>query len=217
MPSMQVQKTQVQNVRQAQPHVSSMGTNINQGARQEASVIALKVKNLLMLKNALPTSNSPLSVIDNALLKAKSQGSKIYVDGDYRIMIFIPQITKESDNDLRAITVAKEIESIMNNHNLKSAQKLNFGLGVHTGQLAVETRDNKLKFVSLNNTISITKRIAEFSNSVVLLSDQLHKKTLGKVKSRKITGSNFWQVTRVPDRTSHEDFINRFLNRQRGK
>ena len=79
--------------------------------------------------------------------------------------------------------------------------------------MAVERKAGKLKFVSLGNTVAIVKRLSEYSNKEVLLSEQMHNKTLGKVKSEKKGG--FWKVKRVSDREQYQDFVNNFLDRQK--
>lgn len=192
----------------------TIGNLIDKGTRQNASVIALKIKNLAQLQGR---GENSLEAIDKALLQAKAARSKIYVDNDYRIIIFTPSITKEKENDLLAISVAKEIFEIIENNNKVSANKVEFGLGVHSGEMAVELKEGKTRFVSLENTIPVAKRIAEYSKNNVLLSEHLHKKTLGKIKVEKIEGTNYWELKRLIDRAHYEEFVDKFLNRQKGK
>jgi hypothetical protein len=185
---------------------STMGSLINKGSKQEAAIVALKIKKLT------PKSTQ---VIDSVLTEAKSAGSKIYVDHDYRIIIFSPSTTKSSDNDIRAITIAKDIEKTLINHNNSAHNKIEFGIGVHSGFLAVETtpHTHKIKFVSLDNTISISKRVAEQAKNIILLSEPMHKKTLGKVKV--VKHESFWKLTNFMDRSKHQEFVNKFLQRQK--
>lgn len=191
----------------------TIGSLIDKGTRQDASVVALKIKNLAQLQSR---GENSLEVIDKALLQAKVAKSKIYVDNDYRIIIFTPPITKEKDNDLLAISVAREIWEILENHNRISANKIEFGIGVHSGEIAVELREGKTRFVSLENTIPVAKRIAEYSAGAVLLSEHLHKKTLGKMKVDKVEGTNYWELKRLMGREHYEEFIDKFMNRQKG-
>lgn len=187
---------------------------IDRGEKQEASVIALKIKNIRALQLATNQADNPLEEIDKALLEAKTAGSKIYVDGDYRIIIFMPQITKSKENDSLALNVAKEIEAILSKHNQVSPAKIEFGIGVHCGMMGIEAKEGKIKFISLDNTIAIVKRVAERSSNTVLLSDPLHKKTLGKLKVEKVEGTNFWELKRTMEGGNYSDFIKRFLDRQ---
>ena len=106
--------------------------------------------------------------------------------------IFIPKITKERENEFRAVNTAKEIESIIRNHNRLFQQKIHFGIGVHSGQIGVEmSKAHQIKFVSLDNTLSITKRIADHSDGPVYISEPLHRKTIGKIRAEKLQGTRF--------------------------
>ncbi len=188
---------------------------VDKGARQEASIVALKIKNLPSLQSAVNYQYNPLEAIDNALLKVKSAGAKIYVDKDYRIIIFVPMVTKEKDNEMRAINSGKEIENILEGYNKTSPQIINFGIGVHVGEMAVELTDDKLKFASLGNTVITAKRMAEHAKKELLISEQMHKRTLGKIKVEKLPDKSYWLVKQLISRENYEEFIEKFLNRQR--
>ncbi len=198
-------------VTSSSPVVSNV---MDHGTREEALIIALKIKNLQELQRVVGSGN-PLESIDRALLQAKSAKAKIYVDNDYRIMIFLPSITRTNENEPAALNAAKEIEAILQNHNKSSIHKISFGIGVNSGNIAVELKDGRLKFVSLDNTVTIAKRIADYSEGFVLLSDQIHKKLLGKLRVEKIEGTNYWRLQRLPNHSNYEDFIQKFLNRER--
>jgi hypothetical protein len=195
-------------------HESKVGTLINKGEKENSTIIALKIKNLPKLQEF---SDNSANTIDNALMGAKAAGSRIYVDKAYRIIIFSQKTTKSIDNDMRAITVAKKMEATIQNHNKRAKNKIEFGFGIHTGQMAVESRDGKLKFVSLGNTLSLAKRVADQAKDSILISEQLHRVTLGKIKVEKFHGTNHWLLKRVVDREHYEDFINKFMNRQKRK
>ncbi len=197
------------------PDIPAIGPVLDKGIKQEAGIIALKIKNLADLQKNASGSISQFEKIDKTLLQAKEAGAKIYVDNDYRIIIFAPAVTKEQENQLRSIIIAKEIEKNLQEFNKISQIKINFGIGVHTGQIAVETDAGKFKFVSLENTIAISKRIAEESYNSVLLSEPMHKKTLGKIKADKIYKGNYWILKQVIDRSDYQYFIKRFLDRQK--
>lgn len=186
------------------------GNIIDSGERQQCAVVALRVK------NSAEVGNSELSkgVLDSALAKAKELGAKVYSTNDYRLMIFAPMLTKEQENSMRAIRTAKEIESMIIEYNKVHTPAINFGIGVNNGDLAVEKRGEEVKFASLGNTISLAKRVAEISDKDVSLSDLTHRKVLGAVKSEKVQGG-FWKVRSVSSREKNNEFIERFLDRQR--
>ncbi len=191
------------------------GAVMEKGKREEASVIALKIKNLKDLQKTVGVN--PLESLEKALLRVKAAGAKIYVDEDYRIIIFAPSITKEKENEIRAISAASDIRTILQNSNKVTSNKIDYGIGINSGEMAVESRAGKFKFVSLGNTIAIAKRVAEHSKEELLLSEPIHRKTFGKVRVEKVQGANFWKVKQIMDRSNYEEFINRFLNRQKAE
>lgn len=184
---------------------------VDSGKREEVSLISLKIKNLEKIRSVAGVKTNPIDVLDGVLLNAKSTGAKIYVDGEYRVIIFSPSISK-GETELLSIKIAKDIENVLSEFNKGSEDKILHGIGVHYGEMAVEKKEGKIKFVSLGNTVAIAKRLSEMSNSDVLLSDQMHKKTLGKIKVEK--KGEFWKVKRMMNREQYDDFINKFLNRQ---
>ncbi len=194
---------------------TAAGGVVDKGVKQEASVVALKIKNLAELQKTVKYGVNPLDDIDKSLLKAKAAGAKIYIDNDYRIMIFSPSITKDKENEIRAISVAKEIDNILQNHNKNSANKIDYGVGIHVGEMAVESAEGKFKFVSLGNTVAIVKRIAEQSKGQLLISEPLHRKTFGKVRVDKLAGTNYWEVKQLMERSNYNEFIQKFLTRQK--
>src|SRR3989344_2265545 len=191
---------------------SQQTTNvIDKGEKQESSIIALKIKNLQELR----TNQEAISLIENSLYKAKGMGGKIYTEGDYRLIVLAPMLTKEADNSQKAINIATQMEKAILEYNLKTLKKIDYGFGITDGSLIVENKDGKFRFVSADNSIISAKNIAQFSNNDVLISESIHRKTTGKTRANKLSDKNLWQIEKVADRTQHEDFIARFKNRNK--
>ena len=184
---------------------------IDKGEKQESSIVVLKLKNLEEL------NKFALQAVDSALWKAKDSKAKIYSDSNYRIIIFSQLLTKTKENDYKAISLAQTLERTLEQYNKHSQQKINFGIGVHNGELIVESKDGKFKFTSLGTAITLPKRISSHANSEVLLSEVVHRKTSAKVKAEKIHNANLWKIKRIIDRSQHEEYINKFMKKQHEK
>lgn len=176
---------------------------IDKGEKQETSILTLNLKNLPDLKE----NTEVLKTIDSALWKAKESGAKVYSDQDFRIAIFAPILTKEKDNTLRAASVAQSVERALSLFNKRSQTKIDYGIALHNGNLIVENNQGNFRFISLTNIIGGTKKIATQANSEILLTEQFHNKTLGKVKKSKIRDKNLWKLDRVVDRSEHLEYI----------
>lgn len=183
---------------------------IDKGEKQEAAVVSLKLNNVNSI-HGTPASDT----VDSLLYKAKDAGAKVYSDGEYRIAVFAPALTKQRDNSIKAINFAQEAERIIHSHNKRSGVKIDFGIGVSTGDLIIENQDGKFKFMSVSNVIGSTKRISHEAKSESLMSEALRRKLVGKVKSSKLHDKNLYRIEKVTDRSPHEDFINKFKQRNK--
>jgi len=184
---------------------------IDKGEKQESIVIALNVKNLSKLQSS---GGEGLKVIDSALWKAKESGAKIYSDGNYRVVVLAPALTKSKDVIVKGLSVAEDLGRRLSEYNKRSKGAIEFGVGVNVGELIVEsTGADKFRFISLDNTISAAKRVSQDSVSEVLLSEKARRKSAGKIKVTK-KGALF-RLEKITDRSAHADFISKFKNRQK--
>jgi hypothetical protein len=191
--------------------VTNSASVLDEGERQECSIITLKLKNLRVLESK---GSEGLAVIDRALTKAKGYGAKIYTSDAYRLIVFCPKITKEKDNSIRALSAAKDIADMLNEYNKVHAPKIEFGIGANLGEMIVEAKDGGFKFIPLGNVTNMAKRISESSDSSVLMSESVHTRTLSSAKGEK-TASGFWKLNRIMNREKYSDFLNKFVDRQK--
>jgi len=185
---------------------------ISSGERQEAPVIALRVENLDIIEQ---TGGTALQAINSAIMTAKESGASIYSDGKFKMAIFAPLITGIKDNEQEAVKIAQEIYNLLEDYNKKSAEKINFGVGVNLGEMIIEKSNNKTRYTSIGNTIAATKKIASYSREGVLLSERIHRKVANTIKSVKLSTANLWKVDRIINRDQHSKFISGFLGRQK--
>jgi hypothetical protein len=178
------------------------------GSRGEAGVVALKFK-------GLPSNNYSQEVLREIISNAKSLNAKIYGDQEYRIFVFAEKLTGKTENEMIAVNFAKKVEQILNSHNEKFAEKINFGIGINMGEVIIEKVGSESKVTSIGNTVSVAKRVAEGSKEEAIMSDQVHRRTLGKVRTEKT--ANGWKIGSVKDRTQHNGFVEGFLNRNKFK
>lgn len=183
----------------------ALTTLIDRGEKQESSILVLNLKNLEELQNT-----DAIKSIDSALWKVKEAGAKIYTEGNFRIAIFSPILTKEKDNTLKAAGVAQMMERMLVAYNRHSKVKIDFGIALHEGTLIVENKEGGFRFMSLNNIVGSTKKISQESQSDILISEAFHNKTVGKIKATKIKDKKIWKVDRVIDRSEHAEYIKNF-------
>ncbi len=179
--------------------------NENKGIRERAVAIALYV-----------SSNSAAAneTMSRSLHIAQEVGAKVYVDGEYKIILLSPRLTHTSDNEVSAINVARRIQASFLEHMRMYNDGVVFGLGVSDGEIISEIENGKFHFTSTGNLISYSKRLAHVSNSKLLVSDNIRKKVMSTVKVEKAPYQGVWEVVKVTDRSSNE-FIKRFSERNK--
>jgi len=176
------------------------------GKKEESAVLNLKIKNSGVMKNTIAKEN----VGKAAEMINKHKGS-LYQSGDSIVGIFTPSMTKTFKNDLTAVKVASEIAASLNEHNRKFKEKIDFGIGINSGDIAVKFEGGKLKFTALGNTLNTAKRIAESARNDVLLSKSTNSRVSNEVKTDK--SGEYYSIKRIVDREQHKNFLDNFLKR----
>ena len=130
-------------------------------------------------------------------------------------MIFSPAITRKTKNQTDAVRTALSLSKALREHNHKFREKIEFGISVHTGNLINKVDKGILKFTGVGNTLSLAKRLAEISKGEVLLSKEIHEKTISEVKAEKVNKDGFdvFTVNKVVEGERNRKFVQDFLNR----
>lgn len=185
---------------------SAAGSN-----RQECTLVTIKIKNFEALKNS---EGSAPATVDRIMGIARSRKAKIQAQDPFRTAVFIPSLTKEKDNTLAAVKFAKEVETILNDHNRKYGQKIDFGIGVNKGEMIVEYYGGDANLTSIGNVTLMTRKLAELSSADVLLSGETFRKTMGVVRAERIAEKGAYKLNHIVNRDSNSGFINNFMKRQ---
>ncbi|MEK6892720.1 MAG: hypothetical protein AABX07_00800 [Nanoarchaeota archaeon] len=200
---------------QSAPIISKAVKNIpsSVGKKEGSVIVAVKIKNFKELKS----SESSLAVVEKIIRNAEEIKARVQDEDETKLFIFSPIITKEQDNKMKALKFARNAERSLSAHNQKYASKIKYGIGVHIGEMIIESIDGKLKFSSLGNTIVTAKKAADKSDGAVLLSYALHNQARNLVKDDALPGENFWKLRSIVDRSEHDEFIQRFMKKQSSK
>ncbi len=181
---------------------------VTSGKKEEVGIIALKIKNLNQLKKE---KGNALESIEKAKAKIISSKGSPYESGDSIIGIFAPSVTKTFRNDLTAVKVASEIAAYLNEHNKKFTQKINFGIGINSGDIVSKLANGKLMFTALGNMLNLARKISDKAEKDVLLSQAVNNRVMHEVKTEK--KGDYYSIKRIVDREQHKQFIEGFLKR----
>ncbi|MEK6820400.1 MAG: hypothetical protein AABX71_01695, partial [Nanoarchaeota archaeon] len=180
--------------------------------KERTGVLALRVKELAgMRKRASETLDTVSGII-------KENKGSIFETGDYIIGIFSSPMTKTFENEMLAVKAGREINELLRQHNRKFREKIGYGIALNSGELIVRKDENELRFTSIGNTINLAKKIAELSDSEVLLSEPIQQRVMAQIKADKEVreGVNVYSIKRVVDRDKYREFISDFMNRMKG-
>jgi len=189
------------------------------GQKQDAVFLALKIKNyeeLIKKKQA-----DAINKIRRSIESIPESKGRIYNSGNYVIGILAPSLTKTFKNELNAVKIANQIKNNLSEHNKKYADKIQFGIGVHSGNIVGKQEAEKFIFTTLGkNSLVVAKKIADIANNDVLLSDETHRKVIPEVKTQKNIegekdGFKTYSIRRIVDREKNARFIQEFLKRQK--
>jgi hypothetical protein len=179
------------------------------GINQNAGIIAIKLKSRI--------SGISKESLSRALEKAYRNKAVSCQSGEFIILIFSPLITKTNKNEETAIKSALAIDGYLREHNRKFRNnEISYGIGVSCGQIVNRLENNVLKFMALGKTISLARRIAEISNKQVLLSKEVHEKTMNTIKAEKVSssgGMDLFAIRRIVDTEKASKFVNDFLRK----
>ena len=210
VPSMSITKDK--NLSNEEGIAKKLSGSLISGKKEEAALIALKIKNLSEL---LTSENNALPAIERAIEKSKNYNARVYEQGEYKTIILSPTMMKEEQVVGKALSLAEEISFILNEYNKHYALKINYGIGIHLGDMIIESnREGKIRFTSVGSTTIIPKRAADRSNGFIYLSEIVHRRMLGKIKCEKISSEGYWKLNQIVRRDEHKDFINKFMKNQ---
>lgn len=188
-----------------------VGTLVS-GKKELVTVIVLKIKNLSEL---LTSENNALPAIERAIQKTKDIKGRVYEQGEYKTVILSPSFIGGEEVIGKGLALAEDIRSIIEEYNKYYALKINYGIGIHSGEMFIETnKEGKIKFTAVGGTTLLAKRAADRAQNCAYLTEIVHRKMLGKIKSEKISSEGFWKLNQILRRDKHKDFINKFMKKQ---
>lgn len=180
---------------------------VMKGHKSPAAALVLKVKNKL--------GENEKKSLEQAMEAVYAKKGAVYEHGDFVFAIFSPLMTKVTNNEALAAGVAQQLVTILNEHNKRYREKIDFGVAINSGQIINKVENGKLKFTAMGNFIVAAKRLAESSNKQVLLSRESFQKAGSQVKGEKVSDGEAYDLRRVVDSEQNNKFIQGFLERQK--
>ena len=184
------------------------------GDRQNTAFLSIKIKNYEELKGK---KTNAIENIEKAIEKIADNKGKIYRADNYIVGLFAPALTRTFKNEINAVKIAEEIKTKLNEHNSLFVDKINFGIGVHSGDIIGSFEGGKFSFTPLGNSLIFAKKIADLADKEILISEETHKRAIPEIKANREdrSGTIVYSISRIVDREQTTKFIQDFLRRNR--
>ncbi len=230
-------KQQVQAVREAGVNMPAIKTSQNiplylikkaeprvvmDGARQKTSFLVINAKNLSSLKNKL-SAVAYDSLHEHFLKQAqadieKNKGVVHKINESVLMAVFSP-LMKQFRHESSAIKTALEIERDLSDYNKRLKDKLEFGIGINSGE-AIVSLQQVMQYTSVGSTVTIAKRVADKALQEVLITKDVYDKVSGEIKAERrdnlLTSSGaveLYAVKGLLGRGAYKSYVTDVLNR----
>ncbi len=182
----------------------ALTTASNVGTKEECAIVAVHVKNLGHLgQTDSPTAATIARVQD----QGKNARAAVYTQGTHLVMILSP--SSVGNTGQASVSLARDIDRILRDHNKQYAYKISFGIGINKGMMIVERSGGKPKFTSIGTTVLSAKRLAEHAREGILVGDELYRSMIGKIKVEKV-GEKRWKLKEGGTVSRNAEFLKRF-------
>jgi hypothetical protein len=187
---------------------SAESSLVIKGLKEPSTIVTIKIKNEIkpFTKENLEKTLIRLVEKNNAVIDLKEKEAFI---------IFSPKKTRTYKNEYNAIKMALELKTALQENNKKFNEKIDFGIGINSGDLISTIEKEKFKYTSVENTIITSKKISEISDQEVIISEKVKNKLLREVRTEKIekSGNTYYKVLKISERQDNQAKLKDLLKR----
>lgn len=183
------------------------------GDKQEVSMITLKIKNILSLKNS--KESGAQEILEKIKQIAEDQKAATYKNDDSIFFIFAPARTKTFKNEFTALKVAQKIKEAITEHNKLFKQKIDFGISLNSGEIIAKQEPDCFKFMGMGNLMMLSKKIAAIAENDVLMTEKITEKVRTSVKTERVSkgGVDAYLIKEIKNPEDHQKFLKGFMKR----
>ena len=185
------------------------------GDKQEVSFVCLKIKNLNEVRSRKGSDSDTLNKI---IELSENKKATFHQNNDYLFFIFAPIKTRTFKNENTALEFAETIQTVLKEHNRKFNQKIEFGVGLSKGVIIAKIEGGVFKFMNIDASVTLLKKIASVSEEEILLNEQMNDSLRMQVKTEKSIreGTPVYIIKEIKrENEQTKMFIQRFMERQK--
>jgi class 3 adenylate cyclase len=190
--------------------MSAEAALVLKGEKHVSGIVAMNIKNF-----------EELSDVARDGLKRVVEGSKgkglVDYRGDYIFVIFSPLVTRTYRNEKLSVQCGMGILESLKSYNKKFKDKIEFGIGVHAGDLIASKTSRGFKYTGIGNTISFAKRMSDVDSGKVVVSEVVRNKLIRDLKvskGKEIGEKKTFVVLEVRDDVRDREKLKQLMARQ---
>lgn len=189
------------------PLANAESSLVIKGIKEPTTIISLNIKNKLSI-NSKERLNGILSKLNRKEIAIEFKENEV-------ILILSPRKTKNFRNEYRAVKIALDLEKQLIEHNRKFNEKINFGIGINSGDIIASLEKENLKYTGTDNTIPVSKKLSNLSNEDVLISERVKNKLLREAKTEKLEkdGITYYKVFNILEKQKNQEKLKDLLKR----
>ncbi len=183
------------------------------GDKQEVSMITLKIKNIVALKNS--KESGAHEILEKIKQIAEDQKAATYENDDSIFFIFAPVRTKTFRNELTALRIAQRIKEALTEQNRLFKQKIDFGISLNSGEIIAKQEPECFKFMGMGTLMMQSKRTAAAAENDILMTEKITEKLRTAVKTERIRKDNMdlYLIKEIKNPEEHQKFLKGFMRR----
>ena len=182
------------------------------GDKQNVSLVALKIKNLQHLQSKEGSAEETIQKIINATEESKAA---VYENHNELFFILCPTRTRTFKNERAALNLAKKIKGILEDHNKKFKETIEFGISLNYGTIIAKQERNVLKFMSMGTLMGTAKKVSSLAENEILLGEKMNEKMRSEVKTikHKRGTTHVYAIKEIKDVEGNKKFVRSFMDR----
>ena len=181
---------------------------VQAGNREKAVVVALKIKNKINAEAE--------KFLESMMEHAYQKKGACYKQGEFIYTIFASVMTKAVNNEMRAVHTAEKFSTELKEYNRKFKERIEWGIGINTGEIIASAMANKLQFTALGSFMIAAKKLAQFADKKIMFTKDAYQKVSNEIKADKLVveGGEYYEIKQIVDLEKNKKFIDDFLKRE---
>lgn len=189
---------------------SAESSLVLKGEKYPSAVVLISIKNFSRIKE------HALEFLSNTIDEVKTMKGLVDWKDDHVSVIFSTVFTKTYDNEILASKAAFRIWRSLLDYNNKVRDKIEFNIGVNSGEIVASKSGDKLEYTGIGNIISLARRMSDFDSEKILVSENIRKKLMRDLRVEKVNsiGDNpVYSATEIRNKEANEAKLKDLLKR----